>query len=234
MEKVDVLLVEDEPVLAGIVKESLEKRGFVLHVARNGVEGWAMFKTVKPDVCVIDVMMPRKDGFTLVAEIRLIDENVPIIFLSARGQTADVLKGLEIGADDYMKKPFSMEELILRVKALVRRKTLPAGSSLVPDMPIGNYRFRYPSQELLHGSSAIFLSQREADLLLILYQHKNELLERHLALIKIWGDDNIFNARSMDVYITRLRKYFKNEVGVEIINIRGQGYSLKLHDDSVR
>ena len=119
MRKIDVLLVEDEPVLAGIVKESLEKRGFILHVARNGVEGWVIFKTVKPDVCVIDVMMPRKDGFTLVSEIRVIDDQVPIIFLSARTQTEDVLRGLEMGADDYMKKPFSMEELILRLKALV-------------------------------------------------------------------------------------------------------------------
>jgi two-component system response regulator TrcR len=228
MEKIDVLLVEDEPVLAGIVKESLEKRGFVLHVARNGVEGWTMFKTVKPDVCVIDVMMPRKDGFTLVAEIRMIDDQVPIIFLSARTQTEDVLKGLEIGADDYMKKPFSMEELILRLKALVRRKTPVSAPVAGPELLIGNYRFRHQYQELLLGSKAIFLSQREADLLLLLIQHKNELLKRRLALIKLWGEDNSFNARSMDVYIARLRKHLKNEAAVEIINIRGHGYSLKI------
>jgi len=231
MEKIDVLLVEDEPVLAGIVKESLEKRGFMLHVARNGVEGWTMFKTVKPDVCVIDVMMPRKDGFTLVSEIRVIDDQVPIIFLSSRTQTEDVLKGLEIGADDYMKKPFSMEELILRLKALVRRKISGSVPVAGPEMLIGSYRFRHQYQELLLGSKAIFLSQREADLLLLLFQHKNDLLERRLALIKLWGEDNCFNARSMDVYITRLRKYFRDETAVEIINIRGQGYSLKVGAD---
>ena len=223
-----MLLVEDEPVLAGIVKESLEKRGFILHIARNGVEGWTMFKAVKPDVCIIDVMMPRKDGFTLVLEIRMIDDQVPIVFLSARTQTEDVLKGLEMGADDYMKKPFSMEELILRLKALVRRKTQHSTTAASPEMPIGSYRFRHQYQELLFGSKAIFLSQREADMLLLLVQHKNELLERRLALIKLWGEDNCFNARSMDVYITRLRKHFKNETGVEIINVRGQGYSLKI------
>ncbi|TDO20284.1 response regulator transcription factor [Pedobacter duraquae] len=228
MKKIDVLLVEDEPVLAGIVKESLEKRDFIVHVASNGVEGWTMFKTVRPDVCVIDIMMPRKDGFTLVTEIRVIDDQLPIIILSARTQTQDVLKGLEIGADDYMKKPFSMEELILRLKGLVRRKTLGSAPAASPELLIGNYRFRHQYQELLLGSKAVFLSQREADLLLLLFQHKNELLERRLALIKLWGDDNTFNARSMDVYITRLRKHFKDETTVEIVNIRGYGYSLKM------
>ena len=223
-----MLLVEDEPVLTSIVKESLEKRGFIIHIARNGVEGWTVFKAVKPDVCIIDVMMPRKDGFTLVSEIRMIDDQVPIVFLSARAQTEDVLKGLEVGADDYMKKPFSMEELILRLKALVRRKTQHSTTAASPEMTIGSYRFRHQYQELLFGSKAIFLSQREADLLLLLVQHKNELLERRVALIKLWGEDNCFNARSMDVYITRLRKHFKNETGVDIINVRGQGYSLKI------
>jgi two-component system response regulator TrcR len=228
MDKIDVLLVEDEPVLAGIMKESLEKRGFIIHIARNGVEGWTMFRTVKPDVCVIDVMMPRKDGFTLVSEIRVIDDQVPVILLSARTQTEDVLKGLEIGADDYMKKPFSMEELILRVKALVRRKNQVPAAAGTPELLIGRYRFRHQYQELLFGSRATFLSQREADLLLLLVQQKNELLERRLALIKLWGEDNCFNARSMDVFITRLRKHFKGEPGVEIINVRGQGYILKV------
>jgi len=172
--------------------------------------------------------MPRKDGFTLVSEIRMIDDQVPIVFLSARAQTEDVLKGLEVGADDYMKKPFSMEELILRLKALVRRKTQHSTTAASPEMTIGSYRFRHQYQELLFGSKAIFLSQREADLLLLLVQHKNELLERRVALIKLWGEDNCFNARSMDVYITRLRKHFKNETGVDIINVRGQGYSLKI------
>lgn len=227
MEKIDVLLVEDEPVLASIIKESLEKRGFILHIAKNGVEGWTMFRTIKPDVCVIDVMMPRKGGFTLVSEIRMIDAQVPLIFLSARTQMEDVLKGFELGADDYMKKPFSIEELILRLKALVRRKTQGTLLPSVSELLIGNYRFRHEYQDLLHCSTVVVLSQREADLLLLLVQHKNDLLERRLALIKVWGEDNCFNARSMDVYISRLRKLFKSDSKIEIINIRGQGYMLK-------
>lgn len=227
MESITVLLVEDEPVLASIVKESLEKRGFVLHIALNGVAGWAMYKTVKPDICVVDIMMPRKDGYSLVTDIRMIDSETPILFLTARNDTADVLKGFEIGGDDYMKKPFSMEELILRLKALVRRKTVRSISSVQDkEIVVGQYRFRHQLLELLHGTEIAVLSQREADLLLLLLQHKNGLLERRLALIKLWGEDNPFTARSMDVYITRLRKFFKLDPMIQIINLRGQGYSL--------
>ncbi|MFC0516913.1 response regulator transcription factor [Mucilaginibacter angelicae] len=228
MDKIKVLFVEDEPVLASIVRESLETRGFAITVAANGVEGWSMFNLNKPDVCVVDVMMPRKDGFSLVQDIRRVDELVPVIFLTARTQTEDVLKGLEIGADDYMKKPFSMEELILRLKALVRRKSI--NSKMIHDTPeeinIGNCSFNYQKLEFYCHKQQFNLSQREAELLKLLIQHKNQLLERKTALMKLWGDDSPFNARSMDVYITRLRKFIKEDSKLEIINIRSHGYKL--------
>jgi two-component system, OmpR family, response regulator TrcR len=231
MNEIKVLLVEDEAVLASIVKETLDARGFELTIAANGVEGWSLFNTNKPDVCVIDVMMPRKDGFSLVEDIRKVDIMVPIIFLTAKTQTADVIKGFETGADDYMKKPFSMEELILRLKSLNRRRNLPessmnASSSVATTNQIGSLNFNYHRLELIDCGKAISLSQREADLLKLLLDNKNSLLDRKTALLKIWGEDNAFNARSMDVYITRLRKYLVNDSSVQILNIRGFGYKL--------
>jgi len=226
MDKINVLLIEDEPVLAAIVKESLEKRGFNLFIAVNGVEGWSMFKSMRPDICIIDVMMPRKDGFTLVREIRIIDQDIPLIFVTARTQIEDIIKGFELGADDYMKKPFSMEELIVRLKALVRRKTDKKSGMEVGEIAVGKFRFRHSELELIDGVRVSFLSQREADLLLMLLQHKNQLLERKIVLVKIWGDDNPYTARSMDVYITRLRKFLKSDPLIEITNTRGLGYTL--------
>jgi two-component system, OmpR family, response regulator TrcR len=229
MDNINVLLVEDESVLAMVIRETLTPLGFDFSIAANGVEGWSLFHSVKPDICVVDIMMPRKDGLSLVADIRQVDELVPIIFLTARTQTADVLKGFETGADDYMKKPFSMEELIYRLRSQLRRR--PPGS---PDpgasgpsvIGVGGFQFDRQRLELMHAGKSTSLSQREADLLALLLQHKNNLLDRRTALLKIWGDDNVFNARSMDVYITRLRKYLQLDPRVEIVNIRGQGYKL--------
>lgn len=227
MDKIRVLLVEDEAVLAMIIKETLEKRGFEITIAGNGVEGWSYFNNNKPDLCVVDVMMPRKDGFSLVADIRKVDEMIPIVFLTAKTQTEDVLRGLEIGADDYMKKPFSMEELILRLKSLMRRRMpVTDAASLTNATTIGSFKFNSQRLELSDNNTTINLSQREADLLDLLLQHKNKLLDRRLALLKIWGDDSVFNARSMDVYITRLRKYFLSDSRIEIVNVRGHGYKL--------
>jgi len=229
MEKIKLLLVEDEEMLAMIIKETLETRGFDIILASNGVEGWSRFKLDKPDICVIDIMMPRKDGLSLVEDIRKTDENIPVIFLTAKIQTADVLKGLEAGADDYMKKPFSMEELIMRLKNLVRRsnrQSVDTPNTRGASLTIGNYHLNYIRLELLFNNVIINLSQREADLLKLLIEHKNDLLERRTALLKIWGEENVFNTRSMDVYITRLRKYLLHDPAVEIINVRGFGYKL--------
>jgi DNA-binding response OmpR family regulator len=228
MENIKVLLVEDEGVLALLVKESLATRGFEVIVAANGVEGWSLFNQNKPDICIVDIMMPRKDGFSLVADIRLIDGIVPIIFLTAKIQTKDVLKGLEMGADDYIKKPFSMEELILRVNGLLRRSNTKKDlqTALSPDLELGKLRFNHLKMQLYNGDQTIGLSKREADLMDLLIQYKNQLLERRTALIKLWGSDDVFSARSMDVYITRLRKFIRDDFSLEILNVRGQGYTL--------
>jgi DNA-binding response OmpR family regulator len=229
MHKIKVLLVEDETVLAMVIAETLGKRGFEIMIARNGVEGWIKFNKLKPDVCVIDIMMPRKDGLSLLRDIRKIDEFVPVIFLTAKSQTVDVLKGFEAGADDYMKKPFSMEELILRLKSMLRRKRpvgLPDPLTLEESNKIGPYEFNHKKLELTFGNSITALSQREGDLLALLLQHKNCIMDRNTALLKLWGDDNMFNARSMDVYISRLRKYFVKSANVGILNVRGKGYKL--------
>lgn len=222
-----ILLIEDEPILASIIKESLESRGFTVAIAVNGTEGWSMFNSIKPSLCVVDVMLPKKDGFALVKDIRTVNKNIPIIFLTARTQTEDVLRGLELGADDYMKKPFSIEELILRIKGLLRRSEAAESSvTLAEEYQLGCLQFNYQRLEILSDKNKDRLSQREADLLLLLIQHKNKLLDRKTALLKLWNEDNRFNARSMDVYITRLRKFLKNEPSIEIQSIRGQGYKL--------
>lgn len=233
MDNIKVLLVEDEDVLALLLKESLATRGFDVMVAANGVEGWSMFNLQKPDICIVDIMMPRKDGFSLVTDIRMVDGLVPVIFLTAKTQTADVLKGLEIGADDYIKKPFSMEELILRMKALLRRSNTKTDQQTTssPDQQMGKLRFNHLKMQLYSGSETIDLSKREADLLNLLLQYKNQLLDRRTALIKLWGDDDVFNARSMDVYITRLRKFIRNDISLDILNVRGQGYTLVERQD---
>jgi two-component system response regulator TrcR len=227
MNRPSILLIEDEPVLASIIKESLESRGFEVALAGNGTEGWSLYHSLKPELCVVDVMLPKKDGFTLVREIRSVNQQIPLIFLTARTQTEDVLKGLELGADDYMKKPFSMEELILRIKALLRRNQV-AESAVIQRIiyEVGRLQFNHQRLEITGNGQTAILSHREADLLLLLLQHKNKLLDRKTALLKLWGEDNRFNARSMDVYITRLRKFLKTEPSINIQSIRGQGYKL--------
>jgi two-component system response regulator TrcR len=227
MNKPSILLIEDEPVLASIIKESLESRGFEVALAGNGIEGWSLYHSLKPELCIVDVMLPKKDGFTLVREIRSVNQQIPLIFLTARTQTEDVLKGLELGADDYMKKPFSMEELILRIKALLRRNQV-ADSAVIQRITyeVGRLQFNHQRLEITGNGQTAILSQREADLLLLLLQHKNKLLDRKTALLKLWGEDNRFNARSMDVYVTRLRKFLKTEPTINIQSIRGQGYKL--------
>jgi len=225
--KPQILLIEDEPILASIIKESLESRGFEVTLATNGIEGWGLFNSLKPELCVVDLMLPKKDGFSLVKDIRTVNKRIPLIFLTARTQTEDVLKGLELGADDYMKKPFSMEELILRIKALMRRNENPESSHMQNvNYQLGHLQFNHQRLEIYGAEGTALLSQREADLLLLLLQNKNKLLDRKSALLKLWGEDNRFNARSMDVYITRLRKFLKSEPSIVIQSVRGQGYKL--------
>ncbi|WP_338839997.1 response regulator transcription factor [Flavobacterium ginsenosidimutans] len=229
-EIIHVLLVEDEEVLSTIIKETLELRGFSFTIAKNGVEGWELFQSKKPDICVVDIMLPRKDGYSLVEDIRIVDQLTPIIFLTAKNEITDVLKGLKIGADDYMKKPFSMEELILRIQKLVRRKYIHSGKEISTtydkNIKVGNFQFNLHRLELTIDGKSVNLSQRESELLDLLIQNKNQLLDRNKALLLLWGDNNPFTARSMDVYITRLRKYLSADPTVEILSIRNKGFKL--------
>jgi two-component system, OmpR family, response regulator TrcR len=229
MQTVSILLVEDDLALSSLVKDSLEERGYIVHTAYNGVDGCTLFKRIHPDVCIIDIKMPRKDGFSLVEDIRLVNDQVSILFLSGMTGTQDVIRGLTLGADDYVKKPFSMEELILRINILVRRRAERPADSLGSTIRIGIFHFQYNARQLLHGSVSIALSQREADLLLLLFQHENEVVDRKTALLRLWGQENWAATRSMDVYITRLRKIFKPDPTISIVNHRGKGYMLTVN-----
>lgn len=227
MSKTRLLLVEDEQVLASVIRETLELNGFEVACATNGKEGWELFRSFTPQVCVVDVMMPKKDGITLVEEIRMTDEEIPIVFLTAKTTTADVIRGLSAGADDYIKKPFSIEELLLRIQGLLRRSKLKekkaAGNGIYQ---IGGYIFDSLRQELSFAGEVQRLSQRETDILKMLADHLNAIAPRKAMLLNIWGDDGFFNARNMDVYITRIRKYLQLDTSVQIINVRSVGYKL--------
>jgi DNA-binding response OmpR family regulator len=231
---VKILFAEDEAILGKLVKEALERnRDWEIHWCRDGADALRMYRAIRPDICVLDVMMPAMDGFTLAREIRTIDENVPILFLTARSQTADVVKGFESGGNDYLKKPFSLEELGLRVKELLRRsgsRNLPAEKQAAKDhFAIGKFIF-YPATQTLKSPTASHnLSYKESELLHELLLHKNDVMERKMILLKLWGDDNFFNARNMDVYIVKLRKYLAEDSNLAIVSIRGVGYKLIEH-----
>ncbi len=221
--KIKLLLAEDEPSLGQIVKESLETRNFEVFHAENGEKALEIYQKEQPEVLVLDVMMPKKDGFTLAKEIREENNDIPIIFLTAKSQTKDVLEGFKHGGNDYLKKPFSMEELIVRIHALLNRISLKKDDSKIN---IGEFNFNYTKQLLTHKEQSEPLTHRESELLFHLSQKKNEILDRTFILKKLWGDDDFFNARSMDVFISKLRKKLKKDTNVQIINVRGYGYKL--------
>ena len=221
--KIKIVLAEDEPSLGQIVKESLETRDFEVFHAENGEVALELYQKEQPDILVLDVMMPKKDGFTLAKEIRQQDAQIPIIFLTAKSQTKDVLEGFEHGGNDYLKKPFSMEELIVRIHSLLNRVALKTDDKQIV---IGDYIFNHQKQILQHQSTEIVLTHRESELLFHLYQKKDEILDRSFILKKLWGNDDFFNARSMDVFISKLRKKLNKDENIQIVNIRGYGYKL--------
>ncbi len=223
MSKIKILLAEDEASLGMIVKESLETRSFEVFLAKNGEEAFELYEAKKPDILVLDVMMPKKDGFTLAKEIRQEDKVTPIIFLTAKSQTSDVLEGFNHGGNDYLKKPFSMEELIVRIKSLLNRIELKPN---LENIKIGAYVFNYTKQTLNYLKENQQLTHRESQLLFYLFEKKNQVLDRSIILKKLWGNDDFFNARSMDVFISKLRKKLKKDTNIQIINIRGFGYKL--------
>lgn len=219
-----ILLAEDEPALGLIIKESLETRNFEVLLCDNGEKAFETYKTHKPELLVLDVMMPKMDGFTLAKNIRQVDTEVPILFLTAKSQTADVVEGFTIGGNDYLKKPFSMEELIVRINNLLQRTELQQTSKVVT---LGHYTFNFTKQSLqFKDETPELLTHREAHLLFHLIQNKNQVLDRTLILNKLWGNDDFFSARSMDVFITKLRKKLSQDDSLQIINVRGFGYKL--------
>ncbi len=222
-----ILLIEDDPNLGYILQESLELQGFEITRKEDGEAGYSAFVKEKFDICLIDVMLPKKDGFTLAKEIRAINLNIPLIFLTAKSLKEDRIEGLKIGADDYITKPFSMEELILRIQAVLKRINKGGVlNEIEKKFEIGNYLFDYEKSVLLLEGKQQKLTNKEAELLRLLCLHKNQELSREIALKQIWEEDSFFTARSMDVYISKLRKYLKDDTQVEIINIHGKGYKL--------
>lgn len=222
--KTKILYVEDEPFLGRIVKESLESRDFEVNMLTDGKDVLQHFEKMNPDICVLDIMLPVKDGYSIARELRQLKANVPIIFVTAKVQTEDLLKGFDSGGNDYIRKPFSMEELIARINNLLqlsqRQKSVPVADAIV----IGRYEFNPQRYELKFEGKVKKLSSREATLLSMLAENRNATTNRKDILMKLWGDDSFFNSRNLDVYITKLRDYLKDDSSIEIITIKGVGY----------
>ena len=224
-EKLRILLCEDDENLGMLLREYLQAKNFETELCPDGEAGYKAFLKGSFDLCVLDVMMPKKDGFSLAKDIRQNNSDIPIIFLTAKTLKEDVLDGFKIGADDYITKPFSMEELVFRIEAILRRVKGKKNRDRTT-YKIGSFTFDTQKQILARGEKQTKLTTKESELLSLLCAHANEILQRDFALKTIWIDDNYFNARSMDVYITKLRKHLKEDESVEIINIRGKGYKL--------
>lgn len=229
MNGIRVLYVEDEPSLGRIVKESLESRNFSVFMVTDGKNAVSEFSQVKPDICVLDVMLPGKDGFSIAREIRTLHSSMPVIFVTARTQTEDVVKGFESGGNDYIRKPFSMEELIVRINNLL---TLSGNirASAQEHVRLGEFEFFPRRYELKHGNNVRKLSHRESTLLEMLSEKSNTTVMRKQILLKLWGDDSFFNSRNLDVYITKLRDYLKEDERIEIVTIKGVGYNFMVKE----
>lgn len=224
MKKTKVLYVEDELFLGKIVRESLESRGYEVLMETDGSRVMGLFKSSRPDICVLDIMLPNKDGFSIADEIREIDEEVPIIFLTAKTQTEDVVKGFKLGGNDYVRKPFSMEELIVRIQNLLRNRQDGGEKISGGTVNMGQYSFQVSRQVLSNGREEKKLSFRESELLKLLYENRDRIIDRKDILNLLWGNDSFFNSRNLDVYITKLRSYLKEDPALEIITIKGIGY----------
>jgi len=228
-DELKVLLAEDDKNLGAVLKAYLEAKGYHTTLCINGKEAFDIFNKKKIDFCIVDVMMPVKDGFTLAQEIRKLDKHIPILFLTAKSLQEDKIRGFEIGGDDYLTKPFSMEELLMRMKAILRRVSEGTGKETKSTIyKLGKLTFDYNRQLLASSSGENKLTSKEAELLRLLCENANDVLDRSVALNRIWQDDSYFNARSMDVYITKLRKYLKEDPAVELLNVHGIGFKLIL------
>ncbi|MBQ9666509.1 MAG: response regulator transcription factor [Bacteroidaceae bacterium] len=236
-ENITVLLVEDEATLALIIKDTLDTQGFSIHIARDGEEGLRMYFSLRPDIIVADVMMPRMDGFDMVKRLRQTDPHIPVLFLTARTATEDVVHGFELGANDYLRKPFGMQELMIRLKALVGRACIASAPDKKEEhrFIIGNYQLDTLTQQLLFSDAdftpqVFSLSHREAEILKRLCQHRGDVVPIRDILLELWGDDSFFNTRSLHVFISKLRHKLSRDPDIRIINVRGIGYKLITKD----
>lgn len=227
METYKILLVEDEPFLSRVLKESLEQRNYLVSYAPDGEKAYGLFKNNTFSLCIVDVMLPLMDGFSLVERLRKLNPTVPILFLTAKTSTEDLIKGYKSGGNDYLRKPFSLDELFLRIEELLNRPHFQEQKMKEQQHVIGQFLFSPHKQELrFSGKPEIKLSHKETELLLLLYKNKNAILDRKTTLVSLWRDDNFYNTRTMDVFITKLRKHLKQDPNIEILNIRGLGYKL--------
>jgi len=229
-ERPRILLAEDDKNLSSLLEEYLGVKGFNVVLCADGEQAREVFSLHEFDICVLDIMMPKMDGFTLAREIKRLDKDMPIIFLTAKSLKEDKLEGFDIGADDYLTKPFSMDELLARIHAVLRRARKDDHVSEV--YQFGKFTFDYDSQILTINNTQSRLTTKESDLLRLLVQRPNEVLEREIALKRVWGNDSYFTARSMDVFITKLRKYLKADPSVQIMNVHGTGYKLLVQETS--
>ncbi|MBX2924860.1 MAG: response regulator transcription factor [Chitinophagaceae bacterium] len=226
MKKTKILYVEDEVFLARIVKESLESRGYEVVLEMDGADAITQFNKCDPDICVLDIMLPNKDGFTIAEEIRETNPGIPIIFLTAKTQTTDLVKGFNMGANDYIRKPFSMEELIVRIENALRSKHNNGlqTAETKDEITMGHFTFNPHRQTLVNNEEERKLSFRESELLRLLYENRERVIDRKDILNALWGSDSFFNSRTLDVYVTKLRGYLKSDPALEIITIKGVGY----------
>jgi DNA-binding response OmpR family regulator len=224
MSRPKILYVEDEQFLGKIVKDTLESRGFEVQMATDGQLALQAFGRFAADICVLDIMLPKMDGYTLAQEIRKLNASVPILFLTAKTQTEDLLKGFELGGNDYVRKPFSLEELIARINNLLQLAGQKPNQGLNGGIMIGKYEFAPQRYELRVGESVRKLSHRETELIDIFANHQNKVINRQDILMRVWNDDSFFNSRNLDVYITRIRAYLKEDTSIQILSIKGVGY----------
>jgi DNA-binding response OmpR family regulator len=228
-QEVKILLVEDDRNLGFVIQDTLRMQGYKVHLCQDGKEGLQRFNQEQYDLCLLDVMMPKKDGFSLANDIRKTNAQVPIVFLTAKSMTEDKIAGFEAGADDYITKPFSHDELLLRIKAILRRSQNQPDDKASGEFTLGQFTFDHRNY-LLKGEEERKLTKKEADILKLLCEHREQVLERELIANMVWGDDSYFVGRSMDVFITKLRKYLKQDESISITNIHGVGFKLEITD----
>ena len=224
--KIKILLVEDDPNLGGLIKEFLIVKDYDVVLAADGEEGIKKFISNNFEICILDIMLPKMDGFTLAQEIRSVSKRIPIIFLTAKSQIEDKIEGFKVGGDDYITKPFSMEELLYRISAILKRINGIPKELRIEEVALGRYTYNFSKRTLTHSDKTVKLTSKENQLLNLLVIKNNEIVLRTEALVKIWKSDNYFNSRSMDVYVTKLRNHLKEDETIEILNVHGEGFKL--------